>query len=191
MYLDKNTSYKIKDIKINTIVPFYFEIIRIIIITIIIFMFYIFRPKSQIYNINFLEYKNKIIPITLLILGQIVLSTFIFYTNVDYRFDKYQHHHQYHYLAESLSKGKVSLDLPVSEKLKKLSNPYDYNLRKANNVKKDKDFYWDHAYYKGKYYVYFGVLPVLTAHLPYYLITGEELLNHRVFYVVGILTIIS
>ena len=37
---------------------------------------------------------------------------------------------------------------------------------------------WDHAYYKGKYYVYFGVVPAILFYLPYYVITGTHLHNH-------------
>ncbi len=36
---------------------------------------------------------------------------------------------------------------------------------------------FDYAYYEGKYYVYFGVLPCLVMFLPYLLLTGKDLPN--------------
>ena len=79
-------------------------------------------------------------------------------------------YHEYFELARALSKGEVSLDIEPSKELLELSNPYDHNVRDARHI----DFYWDHALYKGRYYVYFGVLPCLLFHLPFYLLTGGE-----------------
>ena len=35
--------------------------------------------------------------------------------------------------------------------------------------------HWDHAYYNGHYYMYFGVVPVLLLFLPFRLLTGQAL----------------
>ena len=37
---------------------------------------------------------------------------------------------------------------------------------------------FDYAYYDGKYYVYFGVLPCIVFFVPYYLLTGRDLPNY-------------
>lgn len=79
-------------------------------------------------------------------------------------------YHEYFELAQALSKGEVSLDIEPSKELLELSNPYDHDVRDARHI----DFYWDHALYKGRYYVYFGILPCLLFHLPFYLLTGGE-----------------
>lgn len=79
-------------------------------------------------------------------------------------------YHEYFELAQALSKGEVSLDIEPSKELLELSNPYDHDVRDARHI----DIYWDHALYKGRYYVYFGVLPCLLFHLPFYLLTGGE-----------------
>lgn len=81
--------------------------------------------------------------------------------------------HQYFELAKSLSQGKVYLDYEASDGLASLDNPYDTALREEMGV----DYLWDHAYRDGRYYVYFGVLPALIYHLPWYLATGQELPN--------------
>lgn len=79
-------------------------------------------------------------------------------------------YHEYYELAQALSKGEVSLGIEPSKELLELSNPYDHDVRDARRI----DIYWDHAFYKGRYYVYFGVLPCLLFHLPFYLLTGGE-----------------
>lgn len=79
------------------------------------------------------------------------------------------HHYQYEKLAQSLAKGHFYLDMEPSKELLAMDNPYDKNLRKELKVPHE----WDTAYYQGKYYVYFGIMPVLVFYLPFYLITGH------------------
>ena len=81
------------------------------------------------------------------------------------------HHNQYELLTESFLEGHLYLDYDVDPKLEALSNPYDYQVRKANDI----SVHWDSAYYKGRYYVYFGVVPVILLFLPVKLITGITL----------------
>ena len=69
-----------------------------------------------------------------------------------------------------------------------MKNPYDYRARKKLIDEKGADFAWDRAYYKGKYYTYFGVVPVVTTYLPYYLIRGKHIPNYIVVLLVSIIT---
>ena len=79
-------------------------------------------------------------------------------------------------LARAFAAGQLYLlDEPYPE-LVAMDNPYDINQRSVH-VGSDIGAYWDTAYYDGHYYVYFGVLPVLTMYLPYYLLTGQDLPN--------------
>ena len=57
-----------------------------------------------------------------------------------------------------------------SEDLLKLDNPYEYVKRDAEVG--SGNFLWDHCFYNGKYYSYYGIGPVLALFLPYHLITG-------------------
>lgn len=83
---------------------------------------------------------------------------------------------QYELLAESLSNGHVYIDYDdVDPKLLALDNPYDPEARKAAGV----SFHWDHAFYKGRYYMYFGVVPVFLLFLPYRLVTGDSLTTYH------------
>lgn len=83
------------------------------------------------------------------------------------------HRNQYELLADSIINGKVTLeyDSSYTKDLKKIENPYDPELRDKTGVR----YKWDHAYYKGKYYMYFGVVPVVLTFIPYKLITGTSL----------------
>lgn len=67
-------------------------------------------------------------------------------------------HHQVNFLEEP------------SEDLLKLDNPYEYVKRDAEVG--SGNFLWDHCFYNGKYYSYYGIGPVLALFLPYHLITG-------------------
>lgn len=88
------------------------------------------------------------------------------------------HHRQYQELAEVMSKGQVKLDYEPSEGLLEAKNPYDTISLLAENV----PYLMDYAYYDGAYYVYFGLIPELLFYLPYYLVTGNHLMNWQVIY---------
>ncbi|MFQ9515742.1 MAG: hypothetical protein ACLRZ9_07920 [Eubacterium sp.] len=85
----------------------------------------------------------------------------------------------YQELTVALAQGKVDLNGLYPEKneaeqqgidaLKKLDNPYEWGQR-DNIVYK-----WDRAFYNGKYYCYFGIVPALVFYLPCYLVTGKLL----------------
>ena len=68
---------------------------------------------------------------------------------------------------DALKKGQAHLDIEPDPKLAKLDNPYDPGQRSKVS------YLWDRAYYDGKYYSNFGIAPVLTVYMPWYLLTGE------------------
>lgn len=76
---------------------------------------------------------------------------------------------QSHYIKQfdAFLKGQLHIDIEPSEELAALENPYDPAAREGVF------FLWDHAFYGGRYYSYFGAAPLLTAYLPVYLATGE------------------
>ena len=84
------------------------------------------------------------------------------------------HHRQYHELAEAMAEGRVYLDTEPSEGLLQAENPYDTIFLQANDI----SYRADYAYFEGKYYVYFGVVPELLLYLPCYLVTGRHLPNY-------------
>ena len=86
---------------------------------------------------------------------------------------------QYGDLANSLLHGHTWLDLPVPPPLKDMQNPYDPYLRQQlifqNGGPQVIKIYWDHAFYHGKYYCYFGVIPAIIFFMPFQLMTGKEM----------------
>ena len=70
--------------------------------------------------------------------------------------------------TDAFLKGQLHLDATASKELLSLENPYDPSARAEAGAA----FLWDHAFYNGRYYSYFGVAPILTVHLPIYLVTG-------------------
>ena len=75
-----------------------------------------------------------------------------------------EHRNQYELMAESLLEGHLYIDYQdIDPKLLEMENPYDPEARKQAKV----DFHWDHAWYNGHYYMYFGIVPVLSVFLPF------------------------
>lgn len=81
------------------------------------------------------------------------------------------HHNQYELMADAILDGKLYIDYEIDEKLLEMENPYDPDARKELNV----NYHFDHAFYNGRYYMYFGVAPVFLTFIPYKLITGMSL----------------
>lgn len=84
------------------------------------------------------------------------------------------HRNQYEVLAESILDGRINLDYgDMDPRLLELENPYDPNLREGIPC------HWDHAFYNGSYYMYFGVVPVFLLFLPFRIITGTSLTTYH------------
>ena len=81
------------------------------------------------------------------------------------------HRNQYELMAENLLAGRLDFAYGDEDAVLALENPYDPAERKETKVR----YHWDHAYYNGQYYMYFGIVPVLLVFLPYRVITGTAL----------------
>lgn len=92
--------------------------------------------------------------------------------NPVYREVSWEHHMQYHKLAVSLSHGHLYLEEAPPGSLLAMENPYDFKTRDRILENAGEECLWDVAYYRGAYYVYFGVVPVMLFYLPWYLVTG-------------------
>ncbi len=85
------------------------------------------------------------------------------------------HRNQYELITEAILDGRISFDYGDEDSLANLKNPYDPQERKDSKVY----YHWDHAYYKGNYYMYFGIVPVFLSFLPYRVITGQPLTTYH------------
>jgi hypothetical protein len=169
----------INTVEINKPVPFYFSGLRLLVVSFLFFAFFALinknlRAKAAYY---FFEYKfdpkNKrqdiVYACTVALL--ILFSGICVYTSVPENFIT-QNTSQYgKYLVDALIAGRTYLDYGNPEKLLAAERPYDNQWRGANGY--DEVFDW--AWYKGKYYCYFGVVPAALLFVPYKMITGNYL----------------
>lgn len=72
---------------------------------------------------------------------------------------------------DALQKGQLELDFPKDiSYFEDTDNLYDTTQRR--NGENFGSPYWDHVYYNGKFYSYFGLAPILVFYYPYYWING-------------------
>ena len=189
----ENFNFKIDKITFNKPVEYNFSVIRIAVIFLIISLLYAFK-NSPIFKYNLQDKRCKRHIITALVI-QIVFFTCMIPMNGYFIAENFgdasPQRNQYKLLAESFSKGKVSLDIEPSQILKDLKNPYDKNLRNSAFTDTEEKYLWDVAFYNNKYYVYFGVAPVIIYYLPFYLLTGTHIRTCICDYITGILLVIG
>lgn len=178
-HLEQGASYDI-DISLNPVVPIVFSWERVILAWGIMLFILWFRPGSILYKIKYTEIKPGI---RIALVAAFFAATFLIFgwangLNPFYQGEPQDNLKQYQSLAEAMKEGQVSLLYKPSEELQNLSDPYDYQLRE--DTIGTGGYKFDHAYYNGNYYVYFGVVPEVLFYLPYYLITGMHIHNHTV-----------
>ena len=82
------------------------------------------------------------------------------------------HKDQYERITESFLHGHLYFEYDnIDPKLLAMENPYDAEARDQEQVQ----YPWDHAFYNGHFYMYFGVVPVFLLFLPFQVITGHAL----------------
>lgn len=83
---------------------------------------------------------------------------------------------------DAFIKGQLHIDVQPSAELLALENPYSPSER--NGI-----FYlFDRAFYDGRYYSYFGIAPIFTVYMPFYLLTGNLPTDSTVMGIFSILT---
>ncbi len=190
----ENENITVNKIVINSNVPMMFNVIRCVLVFSILLFVYLFRSKSVLYKINLNSYKFKKQLLILIIVFNILIFSII---GIKSLFSYNDHDKPVFYgdLADMVIKGEVSLkdNLNNSEKLlNKMDNPYDTKLRDKLIVNdKQKNYLWDYAFYKGKYYVYFGVVPAVLFFVPYKLLFNSYLSIHFLIYLCIIFTVIG
>ena len=126
---------------------------------------YSLRPKSSLYRVSYGQEKWFLVAlVVVLVLG----ASAVAYARYSPSKASAVNEMQYIELAEAFAHGQTYVLTEPSPELQAMENPYDQEARVAQGIVRS----WDHAYYKGHYYVYFGVLPCLVFFLPYYLLTG-------------------
>ena len=147
-----------------------------IILSLAIFILYLFRPNSLLntFTIEKITWKGK----TLIAVIAVIVVTSCIAPMGQFKLWNGQqpdHRNQYELLAESFYNGRIDLPFDDDEELSKLSNPYNPEERISSGVV----YHHDSAYYNNKYYMYFGVVPVVLVFLPYRAITGHALTTYH------------
>jgi hypothetical protein len=75
----------------------------------------------------------------------------------------------YNLLLHGLLKGQLHLDVPTDPAMLGTPNPYDPKVWVPHG------FMYDASFYGGKYYIYYGIVPLLVFLLPFRLLTGSDL----------------
>lgn len=166
---DEDITIKVKDIVLNPRVPMFFSVWRVVLMYLIYLVgtALFFRPYQSYYESG--SKRQRLAAVGLCILSiAIVLPLTLKGDDANGRatMDKYKD------LTHALAQGMVSVDIDVDERMFEAENPYD----STELIDLGLDGYnWDYAYFEGKFYVYFGVVPVVLTYLPCYLLTGHNL----------------
>lgn len=98
------------------------------------------------------------------------------------------HHKQYQELAHSLDNGTVELTSQyVDPSLLEVENPYDTITLQAEGIV----YSMDYAFYNGKYYEYFGIIPELLFYYPYMKLKGQDMHNYQVMMILFVALVIG
>ena len=185
-------TFTVSSIRANVPKPFGFSLFRFLTVFILLFLGSLVKPSSFLYKykIRARKWTERAISagVCLVLILSVVLvigAGLFFGRNVN------TYHDQYQALARQLAKGEVTYPADPPEFLKEMDNPYDTAQRDYLAAVKGETYRWDTAYYEGNYYVYFGVVPVLLAYLPFYLLTGYDLPNDFALLLFAILYLIA
>ncbi len=171
-----------------------YTIIGILIYGLCFFVLWLIRPNSKIFEIKTVEktIKSKLI-CGISCIATILICILPMSLSPMYNGQIPEHRDQYELIADSIIDGKISFDYQVDEKLLEMDNPYDPSMREELGV----DFHWDHAFYNGKYYMYFGIVPAIVVFVPYKLITGMPLITYHgtqiftAFFIIGLFALLN
>lgn len=140
---------------------------------------FLIRPKSSFHRVSAAELTGKRRLFLILLSGSlIVLLGYVMNLSPVWNGEMPTHHDQYEQITEAFLEGRLDFGYAAEPELLAMDNPYDVKERIAKGI----DVHYDHAFYQGKYYMYFGVVPVFLAFMPYRLITGHALVTwHATF----------
>ena len=135
-------------------------------------------PKSQLHNTT-LEALDNVVRrrlIVAVLVPVILLCTLPMGLSPSYNGEIPDYTNQYELMTESILNGHLYIEYDdIDPRLLAMDNPYDFEARKAEGV----SYHWDHAFYNGHYYMYFGVVPVFLLFLPYRILTGTALTTYH------------
>lgn len=201
--------FELKSFTINSYRNFSFSFIRYALVSFLILFFvnisYFYKKKETSIFSRFPKfqklspYKKRYIVVgisTFVCLVSFIIIAFckqdMFFRTVDYVVDNVEQTSTidiYSDLFYSILNGRVYLtiepDITVIEGEAQGLNVWSHSVRSQYGI----NAAWDHAYYNGHYYSYYGVLPVFLFYFPAYLLSGFKLIPTPL-YGLGIATIL-
>lgn len=170
LWANENATFSVGRMLYNAKVPMNFSVIRLLYVFAGISLLWCIRPGSALYEKRWSTIE-RVLVVCIVVVANLILWYRLINLNPQFMDPPWTHHHQYHKLAVAISQGEVSIPIGIEEDLALIENPYDYTVRQNSvpNVNRG----WDTAFYEGKFYVYFGVVPVLLFYLPFYILTGN------------------
>lgn len=169
----------------------YLGLLGSVIWTLLILVGYQCLPHSKLHQITLDKLKTDQMAITILVVFATILVCILpMGESPVWNGEILGHRNQYEVMAESILDGRLNLEYDNYDPsdLESLNNPYDPQERTEAGIV----YKWDHAYYKGEYYMYFGIVPVFLLFLPYRVITGCALTTYhatQIFVAVSIIAI--
>lgn len=177
----EQSSFAFAGVGVNVRRGFSLNVLRMVLMALIAAFILGFRPGSRLYRIRLNTASRRqrrlllgvLIPFAALFVGVVIAQWG--YTPLDswkesgdytYDFDQYAH------MADSLLKGIPWLDLPVPDALAQAANPYSTQTRAQLLSQGVSPILWDHAFWNGRWYCYFGVLPAVVFYLPVQALTS-------------------
>lgn len=174
--------------------------LRFLLVALFCYAAFALRPSSKLHEMEFDGTASRIAIAIVVALHIIVFTLIPLHMQNDTRFirgtTKYEgavfdDGQQYAYLADALIEGHVYLDLHVPSYLQDMENPYDAQERFRLAYETGEPSYWDYAFFNGRYYCYFGIVPALLLFVPYKVITGHDLMTyHAVGFSAAILCVV-
>lgn len=161
---------------------------------IVILLFCLIGAKSRLHLVSIEHLKNaeKVFCISVMI-GVILICVLPMGLSPIWNGENPGHRNQYELMAESILEGHLYIDYKdIDSRLLEMEDPYDAAAREEAGIY----YHWDHAFYNGHYYMYFGIVPVFLVFLPYRIITGANLTTYHatqifvMFYICGVFAVL-
>lgn len=167
---------------LNKYPPFKLNPARLFLMAIAVVFLLALAPQSQLWRMQLETHPwgKQIITFLLALPTLILLGVFIWqnqYINLhalpqgeagNYVYD----FNQYDWIADAILHHHTWVNLPVNHMLASAQNPYSMQTRAHLLNTGVMPIFWDHAFWHGHWYCYFGVLPALVLFIPFQLVTA-------------------
>ncbi|RSX51911.1 glycosyltransferase [Bifidobacterium callimiconis] len=175
-----DTQFAFHRIVVNAHPTFRISPVRVLVMAAVAAILIALRPRSRLYSMTLdtrdrrqrLSLVTAVVPF-LIAFGFTIWSGInqgpqVFHRPFAYTYDM----DQYARLGDALLHGRPWLDLPVPQAIMNAADPYDVAFHERLLATGTNEVYWDHAYFNGHWYSYFGVVPALLLFVPFQAITS-------------------